>query len=217
MCNQVYEELSTRSLALSNSKHCSKQPSTKVWFRISLLRLQTILQAMFLRNFLPSTWRHSCLTEPSMLGGTIIPDWSTVFTGALFALTIAICCHALFWRPQKKKSTSIPEKTLIPKKTLILRIEEIPAGIPHETLQHDLESIVYQNPILRKDEITVLQASFVPIDRKTACATAAFHTSLKPADLIKLCQAHIGLPYRFDNKFDGITPLYEASGGADVE
>ncbi|KAI4154500.1 MAG: hypothetical protein LQ340_001657 [Diploschistes diacapsis] len=152
-----------------------------------------------------------------MLGGTIIPDWSTVFTGALFALTIAICCHALFWRPQKKKSTSIPEKTLIPKKTLILRIEEIPAGIPHETLQHDLESIVYQNPILRKDEITVLQASFVPIDRKTACATAAFHTSLKPADLIKLCQAHIGLPYRFDNKFDGITPLYEASGGADVD
>ena len=159
-----------------------------------------------------TTWRHSYLTEPSMIGGAILPDWSTVFTGALFALAIAICCHALFWRPQKKK------RTLILKKTLILRIEEIPSHVSRETLQCDLESLVKQDPILRKDAITVVQVSFVQRDQKMACATAAFHTSLETDEVIKkLCQAHTGLPYRFDNKFDGITPLYEASGGADVE
>ena len=153
-----------------------------------------------------------------MLGGTIIPDWSTVFTGALFALTIAICCHALFWRQQKKKSTLIPEKTLIPKKKLILRIEEIPAEIEPETLQLDLESLVNQNQILTEDAITIEQLSLARRDQKMACATAAFHTSLPPNEVIKkLSQAHPRSPYRFDNKFDGITPLYEVRGGADVE
>ncbi|KAL8907863.1 MAG: hypothetical protein Q9171_005688 [Xanthocarpia ochracea] len=33
----------------------------------------------------------------------------------------------------------------------------------------------------------------------------------------RLCEAGASLPYRFDDKFQGITPLYEASGGADVD
>ena len=131
--------------------------------------------------------------------------------GALLTLAVAICCHMLVWRPQKKKS---PQKK---KRTLTLRIGEIPTHISRETLQCDLESLVKQDPF-SKDAITVMQVFLVQRNQKTACATATFHTSLPTNEVTeKSHQAATSLPYRFDDKFDGITPLYEASGGADVE
>jgi hypothetical protein len=146
-----------------------------------------------------------------MIGNTDLPDWGTLFIGALVALAITICSQALFWRPPKKRIST-------PKQPLTLRIDEIPIDTSIAALTRDLHSVVYQHLGLKEDAITIKLHSLFRRDQRTACATATFGTSLPKTELIKkLQQAETNLPHRFDNRFHGITPLYEAREGAEVE
>ncbi|KAF2176608.1 hypothetical protein K469DRAFT_812982 [Zopfia rhizophila CBS 207.26] len=128
-------------------------------------------------------------------------NWSKVFTGALFTV---------FGRPPKKASTT--------KRPLTLRIEEVPIDKSREDFEHDLKSIVKRDPDLKDDSIVLVQYFLVRRDQRMACATATLLTSIPVNEVIrKLRQAGSSLPYRFDAKFYGITPLYEGHEGADVD
>ncbi|ERF76578.1 hypothetical protein EPUS_05851 [Endocarpon pusillum Z07020] len=138
-------------------------------------------------------------------------NWGKHLTGALATLVITICCYALFWRPPKRTVST-------PKRFLTLRIDEVPIDKSREALEHDLKSVVERDPGLKEDSITIMQHSLVRRDQKMACATATFRTSIPANEVIrKLHQARSSLPYRFDVKFHGITPLYEGRGGTDVD
>jgi hypothetical protein len=101
---------------------------------------------------------------------------------------------------------------------LTLRIDEVPTDKSHEALEHDLKSILEQDPGLKEDSIIIIQHFLVARDQTMACATATFCTSISANEVIrKLHLAKTNLPYRFDVKFYGITPLYEGHGGADVK
>jgi hypothetical protein len=140
-----------------------------------------------------------------MVGSTTQLGWSTAFIGALVALVIA---H--FWRPPKTKTSTI-------KRPLTLRIDEVPVNKLPETLECDIKSIVEGDPDLKAASITIERHFLVARDQKIACATATFYTSISADELIsKLDRVRASHPYRFDVKFHGITPLYEAAG-ADVE
>lgn len=104
------------------------------------------------------------------------------------------------------------------KASITLRIKEILIKMSSADLKRDLQSIVDQHPGLKEDCVTITQLTLIQMDQKIACATATFCTSFSAEELIReLKQAKAGFPYRFDVKFHGITPIYEAQGGADVE
>lgn len=145
-----------------------------------------------------------------MIKGEVNLGWGIVFTAAL-TLAIVICCHALLWHPSKKSSKTIRQ--------LALRIEEIPTNKSRQSLQRDLEFLIDQHSVLKNNGSALVQFSLVQRDQNTACATATFQTSVPANEITEMLRkASIShFPYRFDSKFDGITPIYEASGGADVE
>ena len=146
-----------------------------------------------------------------MIEGSLYPNWGTVFS-VLLTVVIATCYHVLLWRPAKKT------KAMEPKKSLTIRIKRVRIDKSRDDLQRELTSIIEADPNLNQDAITVKTHSIVPWDQKEAYATATFHTSIPRNNMMKqLCKAGANLPYRFDDTFQGITPLYEASGGADVE
>ncbi|KAH8707497.1 hypothetical protein GQ44DRAFT_777431 [Phaeosphaeriaceae sp. PMI808] len=166
----------------------------------------------------------TAIKKLSTIGDVDYPEWGTLFTGALVALAIAICCHALFYRPlekmplEKKASQIILQSTSTPKKLLTLRIDEVPIHKSREAFECDLRSIIDRDPGLKEDSNTIMQHLLVRRDQKIACATATFHTSIPANEVIrKLREAGIGLPYCFDSNFHGITPLYDAQEGADVD
>lgn len=147
-----------------------------------------------------------------MTGSSLHLKWDTVFSSVLFTITIVMCYNVLFWRPSKNK------KAITFKRWSTLRIEGVQIDKSRNELQRDLMSIIEGDPVLKQDAITVETRSIAPRDQKVACATATFYTSIPRDEMMKrLCKAGAGLPYRFDDNFQGITPLYEASGGADVE
>lgn len=147
-----------------------------------------------------------------MIGGYSYPNWGPVFSTILLALAIVICYHILFWHPSKKT------KAIRPKRPFTLRIEGVQIGKSSNDLRCDLLSIIEGDTILKQDAITVETHSIVPRDQRIACATATFYTSIPKNEMMgRLRKAGTSLPYHFDDNFQGITPLYEARGGADVE
>ena len=146
-----------------------------------------------------------------MIGGFLYPAWSTVFS-ILATVVIATCCHVLWLRPSKKR------KAIKPKKPLTLRIEEIHIDRSRDDLQCELTFMVECDPVLKQDAITVQTHAIVPKDQRKACATATFYTSIPKNEMMRrLCEASASTQYRFDDNYEGITPLYDASGNADVE
>ncbi|KAL9022998.1 MAG: hypothetical protein Q9196_007438, partial [Gyalolechia fulgens] len=147
-----------------------------------------------------------------MIGASVYPNWGAVFGSLLFALAALLSYHLLFGHPPKKT------KAIIPKKPFTLRIEEVQLGKSSNDLRRELLSLIESDSILKQDAITVEIHSIVPRDQRIACATATFHTSIPKSEMMgRLQKAGTSLPYLFDDDFQGITPLYEASGGADVD
>jgi hypothetical protein len=180
-----------------------------------LLPFLTTEHHLFSIRFFALTW-HERGDDLSMIGHTDLPNWGALFTGALVALAVIIYCQSFFWRTHKKSS---PKKGVsTPKRFVTLRIEEIPIDTSSAALTDNLRSLVNQHLDLKEDRITIDQPSPIQRNQKIACATATFHTRVPADELIrKLHQAEARPSYRFDVKFHGITPLYEAQGGADVE
>lgn len=109
-------------------------------------------------------------------------------------------------------------KATTSKRSWTLRIERIQIGKSSEDLWCDLTSIIKRDLLLNQDETTVKIDSIAQRDQKVACATATFQTSIPRNEMMKqLRKANPSLLYRFDDNFQGITPLYKAIGGADVE
>ena len=146
-----------------------------------------------------------------MTEGSLYPNWGIAFS-ILFTVIIATCYLMLLLRPSKKR------KAIKPKKPLTLRIEGIHIDKSRDDLRHDLMSIVECNSVLKQDAITIKTHAIVPRDQRKACATATFHTSMSKNEMMRrLCEASASTQYRFDDGYQGITPLYDASGDADVE
>ncbi|KMU75721.1 hypothetical protein CISG_04895 [Coccidioides immitis RMSCC 3703] len=138
-------------------------------------------------------------------------DQSTIVISALIALAIAIWCHPL----SSRSSGKLPPK---PKRALTLRVDEVPIDKAHAAFKSDLETIIGRDQALENDTISILQHLLVRRDRKVACGTATFYTSIPASELLtRLHRASFGFQYRFDIKFYGITPLYETGGAADVD
>ena len=146
-----------------------------------------------------------------MIGGSLYPSWGTVFS-ILFTVVVPTCYHVLLLRPSKKR------KAIKPKKPSTLRIEGIHIDKSRDDLQRELTSIIKGDPYLNQDAITVKIHAIVPRDQRIVCATATFHTSIPKNELMRrLYEASASTQYRFDESYQGITPLYDASGNADVE
>lgn len=144
-----------------------------------------------------------------MIEGSLYPNQGIVFGSILLSVVVVICCQLLFWRP--------PEKTKF-RRPFTLRIEEVPINKSSNDLQCDLISIITGDSNLKQDAITIEIHSIVPKDQRIAYATATFDTSIPSNEMMKRLRiAGASLPYRFDDKFHGITPLYEASKDVDVE
>ncbi|POR38318.1 Uncharacterized protein TPAR_01489 [Tolypocladium paradoxum] len=114
---------------------------------------------------------------------------------------------------QGRAATSAPKA----KKSLTLRIDGIPADHT-DNLDSNLTSIIEQDPVLRGDADTAVRRSLAPFGKGSLCATISIITSLSADDLsTRLRRAGNGRPYRYSCKFEGITPLYESEGGANVD
>ena len=152
-----------------------------------------------------------------MIGGSLLPNWGTVFS-ILFTAGIATCYHVLSLRPSEKR------KAIKTKKPLTLRIEGIHINKSMDDLQRELTSIIEGDPDLNQDAITVKTHAIVPRDQRIACATATFYTSIPKDEMTRRLRNASASPkasasplYRFDDDFQGVTPLYDAGGDADVE
>ena len=138
--------------------------------------------------------------------------WRIVITSALaIVLGVAFSYLTSFWRPRKQGVQR-------PRRLLTLRINEIPTDTLPKDLECELESIIERDQVLKNDKITLSHHFLVRRSEREACGTVTLHTSISTDKVIeRLHKARTGLQYSFDVKFLGITPLYEAEGGADVE
>lgn len=137
---------------------------------------------------------------------TTLPVWAAILAGIIVAVVIPAAVRLLAGRLPEKK-TSAP-------KPLTLRIDEVPISTSRDQLERELESTIRRNSDLTQGK-NIIVHHLTPRDHKTACATATFHSSLAAPQLLQRIDG--GHSYRFDDKFHGITPLYEAPGGGDVE
>jgi hypothetical protein len=133
----------------------------------------------------------------------------------LFKAVIATAIVALVITTLIRRSSGQPLK--LPKKSLTLRVDDIPADHIH-ILGHNLKSIFEEDPNLRGDADKVVLRSLVRHSNDGFCATISTITSLSADDLsAQLGRAGNGHRYSFTCKFEGITPLHEDENGVDVE
>lgn len=147
-----------------------------------------------------------------MIGAITQPDWGGFFASALVvALTLVFCCHALFWRPPTKKIS-------IPKRSVTLRINEVPIHKSVDVFICDLEEFFKRDSVLNKGEIRITHYFLAKKNEEVTRGTATFDTWIPASVLIdRLSRADSNLPYEFDADFVGFTLLYDACENADVE
>jgi hypothetical protein len=105
-----------------------------------------------------------------------------------------------------------------PRRHLTLRINNVPLEYSRTDFEEKLESLIAEDSILKESIKTLLSVSLVRINQHSACGTATFYTSLPVHELVqRLRGGSKGRPYKFDNEFYGITPLYEHETNARVE
>ncbi|KAK2026075.1 ankyrin repeat-containing protein, partial [Colletotrichum zoysiae] len=102
-------------------------------------------------------------------------------------------------------------------KSLTFRVDDIPSDHSDDFVRR-IRSILEQDPVLREVAASVALRSLVPRDEITSCATVSVVTHLSGDSLcMRLTQAGRAHPYSYSCNFEGLTPLYEAEGGADVD
>ncbi|KAL7781558.1 hypothetical protein V8C37DRAFT_398160 [Trichoderma ceciliae] len=149
----------------------------------------------------------------------------TLELGRSFSYRASASHHDFSSRPPEKRKTVEVRKATKSNSADVeryaIRIDEIPSSQSREALEGDLDSLkdslIEEDPDLR-DRLYFVLDHLVARDQTIACATATVEAPLSGNDLIgKLTKAGTRCPYRFDSHFQGITPLYEAPDGADVE
>ncbi|SPO05328.1 uncharacterized protein DNG_08015 [Cephalotrichum gorgonifer] len=102
-------------------------------------------------------------------------------------------------------------------KTLTFRVDDIPVD-DADALIHNLKEMFDRDDSLRELAATLFCHSLASKDKDHICATVSIKTSLSPGDLDTLLRkAGAGYPYAYSCAFQGITPLYAFSSGADVD
>ncbi|KAJ8108205.1 hypothetical protein OPT61_g8336 [Boeremia exigua] len=142
-------------------------------------------------------------------------SYETLFS-LLVALLVAICYHILFWRTSQKAPTQ-ETRTPEPPTTyqFTLRVSEVPLDTPHQSIEGELENVLRHDARPTNNTNVKVQLCRFSNHRQIAHGTATFATSLPKLAVIDKLQQ--GTEFRFDDKFDGITPLYEHVDGADVD
>ncbi|KAK2035755.1 hypothetical protein LZ31DRAFT_601892 [Colletotrichum somersetense] len=137
----------------------------------------------------------------------ILADWDRLAVAVIVCLAAVVLSRRFVW------SRSV---TLKPK-TLTFRVDDIP--IDHaNTLESNLRSIAERDPVLRDAAATIVRRSLAPKDKETVCATVSTTTPLSGEDLCaRLRKGGRVYPYSYSCKFEGVTPLYDAKNGADVD
>ncbi|RYP53591.1 hypothetical protein DL768_001455 [Monosporascus sp. mg162] len=147
---------------------------------------------LFDNTFIPGEWTWPLLVAPVVI------------------LITAMSRNALFRRAPTQKDK--------PQRHLTLRIDDVPSDKSREALKNDLRSIATRDSGLQETINTLSRLTLVRRNEHSACATASFRTSI-PEDVLlgRLRCAGEGLPYRYDCKFYGITPLYEDETSTKVD
>ncbi|RYP39571.1 hypothetical protein DL767_002119 [Monosporascus sp. MG133] len=141
----------------------------------------------------------------------ILGEWAwPLLLAAVVILITVISRNPFFWKAPAQKQTS--------QRHLTLRIDEVPSDKSREALKNDLRSISTRDSGLEETINTLNRLTLVRRNKHSACATASFRTSI-PEDVLlgRLQYASEGLPYKYDCKFYGITPLYEDETSAKVD
>lgn len=154
-------------------------------------------------------FNHYSLFEPAWILREMVRPETAELDGSVLFLSAFLALIFTLWRQRPLRR--LPNRSSQHKRAITLRIEQVPVDKPKEDLESELRSLLEQDLTNEDYTISITQLSIVRRDEKTACATATFDTSILPNDLLgRLRQASSRLQYKFDLKFYGITPVYEA-------
>ncbi|KAM0546754.1 hypothetical protein ACHAPJ_010682 [Fusarium lateritium] len=115
-----------------------------------------------------------------------------------------------------EQEESSPQKATSSSRKITLRVDKIPIDQTSD-LCHNPNAIVANNLILREVTNPSVCPSIAPRDKYYMCATVSFQTSLPHELFVELNRSDNGYPYQCDSNFYGITPLYDAQTGAEVD
>ncbi|KAK1589962.1 ankyrin repeat-containing protein, partial [Colletotrichum navitas] len=133
--------------------------------------------------------------------------------GLLVAIIVCLVAVALSWQTLRFLLSSPPPKP----RSLTFRVDDVPIDHVHD-FGRRLQSIAEQDPVLRGVASAIVLRSLAPRDKVTSCATVSVVTHLSGDSLcVRLHHAGRGHPYTYSCNFEGITPLYVAEGGADID
>ncbi|KAI0010398.1 hypothetical protein F4779DRAFT_616681 [Xylariaceae sp. FL0662B] len=136
----------------------------------------------------------------------------------IIALFTVIFFRLLFTKQIKSKQGAEPKKEAKSKRELSLRISKVPADKSLDALKSHLKSIATEDPAFKESLNTLDLRSVIRIDKQEACAIVTVTTSVLENELLdQLKKANNQLPYDYDCKFYGITPLFEDISGAKVD
>jgi hypothetical protein len=138
-----------------------------------------------------------------------------VVTILLLLITLVIQC-----RNQQAPTYLAKSTQMRPKRSVVLRAQEIPIQRTRDDVRKDLGEIAATDPTLKEVVSTLSHLTLVAMDNHWACATMSFDTTLSDPELVeRFSRASATLPwrYKFDSTFYGVTPLYEDANGAQIE
>ncbi|KAF9879711.1 hypothetical protein CkaCkLH20_02522 [Colletotrichum karsti] len=139
---------------------------------------------------------------------------------AALALVITIVAAVLSYLQLSRQAPPIEPKPRRERKSIVVRIQEIPIEKSKEGLQNDLMSLASKDPELETTVKGVERLTFARVNKHDARATAIFPTTLPQSELLrrlKEASYESSMSYEFDCDFYGITPLTDADGDNAVD
>ena len=132
------------------------------------------------------------------------------------ALTLALATTFAWFLSARKEPKAIPKA-----KVFTFRVEKVPCNQKDDLLA-DISSIIQHNLVLRDSTLieTLICHSLVTRNEKYACATVSVSTYIEMSKFCGLLQTSTSkekFHYRFDDEFDGFTPLSGGGINASVE
>ncbi|KAF9872960.1 ankyrin repeat domain-containing protein [Colletotrichum karsti] len=140
--------------------------------------------------------------------------------GIAVATVVAVLISRLLITQRSNKQLNDSPKDKPRPRDFTFRVDEIPAGTSRSVLETNLRTLQATALPILKDALGTLEIrSLATRDAHFACATATITTPLSEADLFRSLHKAlraVGLPYRCDCNFLGITPLYDSEASADA-
>ncbi|ORY62117.1 uncharacterized protein BCR38DRAFT_347066 [Pseudomassariella vexata] len=146
----------------------------------------------------------------------LLPKTLSLTAHSPLVAVVVLFLAIIFQRTIVQRLPATPSRPR-PKRHVVIRIYEIPIDTTREQLQTDLTEIAKKDLALQEAVSTIKRISLVRIDKKWACATASFHTSISDVELARRFNRAAEGQYQYDCRFDGITPLYEDERDAIVD